>query len=443
MMKILFIVHNFLPYSFAGTEVYAYNLAKELAKKHEVFIFHRVNDSSIAEYELSKDYFDGLTVFKMNNTCRSYNSFEDLYFNKNIEKVFLNVFEQVRPDIVHIQHLLFLSVGIINLIKKSNIPIALTVNDYWLLCPQGQLLKKDLTNCSNVNNLECISCINGLINIKEGVLRRYYFLRKVLPSFLLKLMRKVYLFLQGQDLPAALDKVSKRQEFIKNALSNVDCFIFPSKYVLDKFNKHKIEGTRCLLSNYGINKKGLKGLVKKVSSVLRFGFIGSIHPAKGLHVLLEAFKNITDDEIELKIYGKDISYSGFEDYSKRLKLRFKKDNIHFLGSFDNRQIVDILSEIDILVFPSIWQENYPLTILEALSVNIPVIASRIGGIPEVIRDGDNGILFTPNDHNDLLRCLKMFINDRALIKRFANSSSSVKAIEEDAVELEEVYSSLN
>lgn len=92
-----------------------------------------------------------------------------------------------------------------------------------------------------------------------------------------------------------------------------------------------------------------------------------------------------------------------------------------------------------LIFPSIWYENCPLVIHEAFLAGIPVIASRLGSIPEFIHDGKNGLLFNPGDSADLAEKLKTIITNPGLIERLANGIKRVKTISEDASDMEDLY----
>ena len=75
--------------------------------------------------------------------------------------------------------------------------------------------------------------------------------------------------------------------------------------------------------------------------------------------------------------------------------------VRFTGKIGNEQIDGILQNTDVLILPSVWPENQPVTILEAMASGMPVIGSRIGGIPELIDDGVTGYLFNPSDATDL------------------------------------------
>ncbi|MDO8489417.1 MAG: glycosyltransferase, partial [Candidatus Omnitrophota bacterium] len=139
----------------AGTEIYTYNLAKELSRRNEVFVFYRINDLKKREYGLSYDKFDGLNIITINNTFKFCDSFEKFYRNDAIDQQFAKVLDDIRPDVVHIQHFIFLSTTIIREIKKRGIPIVFSLHDYWLICPQWHFLKKDLDICDDFDASEC------------------------------------------------------------------------------------------------------------------------------------------------------------------------------------------------------------------------------------------------------------------------------------------------
>ncbi|MFH1768607.1 MAG: glycosyltransferase family 4 protein [Candidatus Omnitrophota bacterium] len=444
-MKILQVVHNFLPYSYGGTQIHTYHLSKELSKQHEVFIFHRLRDEKRKDYQLQEKRFDDLTCFSINNTCRNYNCFEDTYVNKSIEERFVFVLEEVKPHIVHIHHLHFLSASIIAAIKKRNIPIVFTLHDYWLLCPQGQFLYNSMSLCGGADSKRCVGCMISRLSYKKGVLALYYKLSRLLPRLMVQWLKAGYLiyakktFLSKND---AVNKILERKWVVNKVFSDVDMFIVPSRFLLNKFVASGIARDKISFIANGIEAGRFADFKRKQSDKLRFGFIGAIHPAKGVHILIEAFNRITDSDVELKIYGKAEPYIGVESYAKKVRKSCKNNNIRFIGEFNNSCVGDVLSEIDLLVFPSIWHENAPLVLLEALLTQTPVIAARAGGVPELIEDNKNGLLFESGSVDDLYAKMKNAIDNRRLLEELSQHKNQVKSIEENARDIEKVYSEL-
>ena len=104
----------------------------------------------------------------------------------------------------------------------------------------------------------------------------------------------------------------------------------------------------------------------------------------------------------------------------------------------------VLSEIDVVVVPSIWYENAPLTINEAFTASVPVITSNIGGMKELVRDGENGLLFEVGDSNDLTTKMQMIIDDPELLNKLQKGIKikSVTPIDEHVRTIRELYRGL-
>jgi glycosyltransferase involved in cell wall biosynthesis len=230
---------------------------------------------------------------------------------------------------------------------------------------------------------------------------------------------------------------------MKDIYSKVDLFISPSQFLRRKFIEFGIPEDRITLFPYGFNLENFGNLQKVFSDKLRFGFIGNLLPAKGTHILIEAFNKIKNYNVELRVYGQVNSYKGIlGNYLKYLKKISKNKNIKFMGRFDYKDVGEIFKEIDVLVVPSIWYENSPLVIQEAFATKTPVIASDIGGIPELIDDGVNGLLFDPNDSDDLYKKINLIIENPSLIEEIRQNIKPPKSIEENAKEIEKIYNKL-
>src|SRR5208337_832744 len=117
-------------------------------------------------------------------------------------------------------------------------------------------------------------------------------------------------------------------------------------------------------------------------------FIGYLGEHKGVHVLINALRRIDKRRMTLNIAGDGALMDTYRQQVRSLGL---EDTVKFWGKVAD--IERIYAQTDVLILPSIWPENQPLTIIEAMSSGIPVIASDIGGIPELVDDGIDGYLF--------------------------------------------------
>jgi glycosyltransferase involved in cell wall biosynthesis len=144
--------------------------------------------------------------------------------------------------------------------------------------------------------------------------------------------------------------------------------------------------------------------------------------------------------VKLRIYG-DLGADAL--YTRSLKrLAANNPNITFYGRFSRAELGEILKGLDVLVVPSIWYENSPLTIHEAFLTSTPVITSNLGGMAELVRHGHDGLLFDPGSAKDLFRKMNMLVNNPELLGRLRKNIKAPKSIAANARELEDIYNKI-
>jgi glycosyltransferase involved in cell wall biosynthesis len=450
-MRLLYVVHSLPHINQAGTEIYTQELMREIAKDgHHVFVVTRICDTKRKEYELTKKSVDGITIFTINNTFRDCLSFTMYFDNASIDAIFNKILDEVKPEIIHVQHLIFLSIGFLKIAKNRGIPLIFTLHDYWLFCPKWHLLKKDLSVCDKAYkgkfDTECQDCLRGAFIFSKNAKRLYWMMKSLLPAFLANYLKKTYFrFRISNSGSHQIDRLLRdRRCRLETAISCIDVFLAPSAFLMEKF-----------LFSYGVPEKvkllrngipapdSINNEINRSNMNIRLAYIGTILPAKGVHILIKAFKGIEGSNLELKIFGDMRQYNGFEYYPSRLKeLSVNDGRIKFMQEFNYQRIDEVMRDIDILIVPSIWNENAPLVIQEALIRGIPVVASRIGGIPEVVNDGINGLLFRPGDADDLRSKLRLLIDSPELRMEIVGYRTPVKRIQDHAAEIGDIYKEL-
>lgn len=166
---------------------------------------------------------------------------------------------------------------------------------------------------------------------------------------------------------------------------------------------------------------------------IRFGYIGRLHPTKGVSLLIDAFSKPNLGNIELWIAG-----SGKLQYEEKLRAKAHDTGIHFMGQVTPQEFYP---QVDVVIVPSLWNDNLPGVIFEALAFGKPVIASRRGGIPEMIQDGENGLLFEPSVPDELESAIKTMCDERLRARMAAQAlKSSLPFI--DIVHWTKTYESL-
>jgi glycosyltransferase involved in cell wall biosynthesis len=328
------------------------------------------------------------------------------------------VLNEVKPDVAHVHHLLFLSVGILDELKKRKIPVVFTLHDYWLTCPRGQLLKNNLELCKDPINANCLSCLASGLNPRTILKKMFKFLSAVRPA-------------------------GKFRINIKDVCGKVDLFIAPSRYLRDRFIKFGIPEEKIIYSDNGMNLSLFEDIEKTKSDKLRFGFIGTLIPSKGIHVLIKAFNGIKGGRAILKIYGKSPANNGIFDYYHKIeRMAGGNKSIKFMGIFDNKDAAKIFKEIDVLVFPSLWEENSPLVLHEAIMSRTTVIASDVGGVAELINHKGNGFLFKAGNVKNLFMRINDAMGQKGLFDNIKDRETAIKDIKENSEEMENIYKNL-
>lgn len=446
-MRILMVSHAFLPHSWGGVEVCTAYAAVALRQMgHDVRVFHRIAQPDRPEYEVRETSWEGLPVTTINNTFSLVNRFEMAYRNRAIEAEFSKWLERLghqAPDIVHFQHLTCLSTGLPLVALEQGIPSVLTLHDYWLACQRGQMLQPDLTLCAEPDDEKCAVCLAPQIAPRHGLGLALDWMssdqRAPLVRILGRLAHRLYPASNGDKSHLqAVREIQRRSLHIAEVLGSIGLLITPSDYHRRQFVRFGVPAGKIVVRHNGMRTGLFQDQPRIPADHLRFSFLGSVIPSKGVHILVEAFKGLKDSRATLSIHGWAPPYEGFPTYFRDLEHQ-ANGRVLFHGPYENRHVASILAETDVIVVPSIWPETAGLTIQEARLAGIPAIASRIGGIPEFVQDEVSGLLFTPGDAGELREQMQRFVDDPLLVKRLRDGLPPVKTIEEHARELEFLY----
>jgi glycosyltransferase involved in cell wall biosynthesis len=449
-MNILIVVHTFLPKYVGGTEVCAFELASELKKKgNKILILTTdplINNKKI---NTTKNSYKDIDVITINKNIRKYKSFSETYKDDNTLKIFKKILNDFKPDIIHYHHLMHLSIDFVQIAKKANIPQVITLHDFWTQCLTHQRITTTGNLCTNFSVNKCSHCLSDILNsgplINTTLSLKYFLKNKNKLKYLISAIKKIYyrsanklFYLSNHDKYIKI--VKSRNCGMKTILSQMDLVIFPTKFLSHEFLKWNSGISKNILSNDGINTKVFEKFKRLPNKTLRFGYIGSIIPTKGLDMVLRAWPKLAIGNYSLKIYGNletDKKYANnILNLAKNLK------NIKFYGNFSPENISKIYSEIDVLIVPSRWFENAPLVIRNALHTKTPIIGVNLGSISELIINNKNGLLYENEDLNGLIKQINHFILDKKLISKMKTNFPHQKSIEENAKELLDYFNKL-
>ena len=230
-----------------------------------------------------------------------------------------------------------------------------------------------------------------------------------------------------------------RETFIRRMLDLCDATIAPSRFHRERFVEWGLDGSRCRYIEHGLPRERLEAPPHDCEEVRHIGFLGSVLPSKGVHVLVEACKKLGRAEIVLDVYGEVLDFHGDRTYGDRLReLARGSLDLRLHGGYRSEDLPGILEGLDLLVVPSIWWETFCLTAREGALAGLPVVAGRLGGVGEAVEQG-LALGFEPGDAADLARVLARLCEDRGLRREMASKGALVRSIEDCTRETLELY----
>jgi len=279
--------------------------------------------------------------------------------------------ESLRPDVVCCHNLAGWSITVWQAVRSLGLPLVQVLHDQYLLCPTAMMFRG-----GGVCERACLRC-------------RLLRLRHARASAQVDAVVGVSRYVLEKLLGAGYFAAAATREVLYNSAAEV----LPSAPMPMPMPMPTRAPRRT-------------GRPASTADPMRFGFIGTLAPCKGIEPLLRAVADFGGNELELWVAGR-----GEPAYERQLRARFEGRRIRFLGQVPP---ADFFADIDVCVVPSLWHDTLPSVVFEALGFGVPVIGARRGGIPEMIRDGYNGLLFEPDVPGALGGRLRCFIEQPAL-----------------------------
>lgn len=380
-MKILFLVSRYAPHALGGAERVAATLAGSLiGMGHEVVVLTTAQDDDPPERIV-----DGVRVRSI--PLRNVYDFSKRpprllkpiwHFidssNPVMKSSVAAVLREERPDVMHSHLVTGFSPSAWDAAADLGIPIVHSLHDHYVICARSSMA---------VGGVAC----------------------------------------RDQHLDCAL--LSRPRV---RAARRVDAVVGVSRYVLDRHrqfgaftsNRSWVIPNPCHLVG---RDSGVRPAASGTSSMVRFGFMARLELNKGVDRLLNATRALPASGWNLTLAG-----TGDPEFTAGLRREYERRGISFVGRVADP--ADFLRQIDVLVAPSTFPETFGMSVAEALAMGVPVIASTVAALPELIEDGRNGFLFDPAEEGALARVLGRIVADPALLSGMADACrSSVAALE--------------
>lgn len=445
-MKILLTVHQFVPEYASGTEILTFSVAKELLRRgHRVFVFTGFPSQHLVqpdhELQLNRYEIEGVSVYRyyylLKPTAEQATLTEIEHNNYQASRFFEDIIADVQPDIIHFFHLSRLGTGLIDVANAKGILAYSTPTDFWTFCLTSQMLLPDGSPCTGPS-MRSGNCVKHIATLNRGSRINKYI--QMLPTP----MVDVGLAVTRNILPALhplgheIKALSHRCTFNVSRVNTLKAIFSPNQWMTKMLVANGVKANLIRQSAFGIDVLGYENQSQVRTGMARtIGFVGSLAPHKGCHILIQAFKQLNIANLQLKIYGR---LEDFPDYVAELKtLAADDETIVFCGTFPNDQIATVLSALDVLVVPSLWYENTPLVLYSAFAAHCPVITSDFPGMSEVVRHQQNGLLFPAGDINALTEQLRLLATTPDLLGKLSVTCKPPRSIASYVDELETTY----
>jgi glycosyltransferase involved in cell wall biosynthesis len=168
-MRILHVVHDFLPHHVAGVEVYTDHVTRTLCEEHEITIVTSEVVPEAPNYSVRRARRGEVALYEIVNNHR-FRDFAETYRNEAIDRAFRGILDEVQPDVAHVQHLLNLSIGLVDELALRRIPTLMTLHDHWLECANGgQRFHPELGRCAVLDGRRCGACTAHMHGIGLGL----------------------------------------------------------------------------------------------------------------------------------------------------------------------------------------------------------------------------------------------------------------------------------
>lgn len=381
-MRIL-LVNKFL-YAKGGSETYVIKLGEMLkAKGHEVQYFGLENEKNT----LSNHTDSYVTDMDFNKGIRKNLSAPlRIIYSREARKKIRKVLEDFKPDAVHLNNIQFhLTPSIILEIEKyrrttgHNLKIVYTAHDYQMVCPSHGLFDTEINVCEK--------CLSG--------------------NYTHCLRTKCMKNSRMKSLLAMLDAYFWK---ISPAYKYIDTIVCPSKFLKGKLDTQKRFRDKTVAIHNFIEAEELPENIEKKGYVLEFGHLSR---DKGTETLLKAARQIPDVKFVFAGYGAS------ENSIKKL------ENAEYVGFKSGEELKRLIAEAAVSVCPSEMYENCPYSVMESQTLLTPVIGAKIGGIPELIKENETGLLFAPGNADELLEKLRYLLKTPGVLETFTENCKGV------------------
>jgi len=392
-------------YPKGGSETYMFLLSDLLRQAGHQVIDFSMQDPKNLPSAYSQYFIKHIDFNKREGLIRDLFKACHLLYSFEAKKKLKQLIQKEKPDVAHIHNFNFqLTPSILQILKKYKIPVVWTLHDYKVICPNYRLFTQGnvCERCKVYKYYNCFThkCLKNSWSLSFLAMLEMYLHKIVLASY-----------------------------------KSVSCYLAPSKFLAAKVLNWQLPKDKVKQLYYSLDLAKFKPSEAVGEGLV---YIGRLVEEKGILTLLEAIKQLPD--INLKIAGSGPQLPEIERFIESYSLA----NVQLVGYKSGEELRNLISQAKLVMAPSLWYENNPLAILEAFALAKPVIGSNLGGIPELVKDGQTGYLFKPGSADDLAQKIKsLYYNNELILQMGKNCRGWVEKNCDAQKHLEEILKIYN
>ncbi len=394
-LRVLVISHAHPSISLGGGEIASYNLHKGLNTLPRVQSVYLAR----AGHPIPRHGTTALMSLRRSSDEILFHSdeYDHFYLSNNntdeIRRDLLRFVGDLNPHVVHFHHVLGLGLEALYAIREAlpKAALLMTFHEYLSICNNdGQMVKAGTAKlCNEASPIDCHACF--------------------------------------PDIPPA--RFLKREKFVRGMLELADAFVSPSSFLAGKYAEWGLDPEKLHVIENGVSIESVtppRELSGPKPRRNRFAYFGQITPFKGIDVLIDAVSRVPEEiwgeDTRLMIFGGNLEKQPAEFQARMEKLIADAGSrVRFHGAYQNSEMPRLMQSVDWVVMPSIWWENSPIVIQEALHHRRPIICSNIGGMAEKVRDGQDGLHFRVRSAEDLADRFTEVLSDPLIWDRLHHS----------------------
>ncbi|WP_017314699.1 glycosyltransferase [Mastigocladopsis repens] len=438
-MKVIHTLGWYFPEASGGTEVYVNGLVQEL----NTYKIQSIVAAPSSGHRESFYSHDGVQVYRYPNFPHPTKDQIRGHLPHGGFDYFTQWLANQNADIYH-QHSFVTGCSIHHLrqARKLGLATVVTIHVPGSVCLRGTMLLNGQSVCDGrVERVRCGTCwgiARGIPASTAAILSRT-------PLPLSTIAESSFSGVRLATAVATPALVTLHQNSLLEMAAVADRVIAVCQWLYDALVINGVPESKLVLCRQGVTSTGsrlpLKAQEKAEDcATLRLGFLGRWDRVKGLHILVEAVRNLPQDvSVELIIYALAQGEDGQAYQQEVLAIAAHDPRIHFKPPVGRDAVFSALADVDMLAVPSLWLETGPLVVLEAQAVGTPVLGSNLGGIAELVHHGVNGALVPAGDVSAWSQTIALFATRRDLLAKLRKGIKPVRTMSSVASEMANLY----